>query len=85
MPNPCEHGNRVLADGRIEKTVALIGHTAQETYNEKNRHAELLAGHEQAVTRHVDAGIFHVHGGLLAAEGRADGDRHRFLFARHRD
>jgi hypothetical protein len=45
----------------------------------------LFAHRKQAVAGNVDAGIFHIHGGLLAAESGAGGNRHCLLLACRRD
>ena len=80
-----KHRNRMLADGRVEKTVALIRHAAEIADDQQQRHAELFADREQAVTRHIDAGVFHVHRRLFAAERRPGGDGDRLLLVGHRD
>ena len=72
----------MLADGRREKTVTLIGNSAEITDHKKNRHAELLAGDKQTVARNIDAGVFHINGALFPAQCRPDGDGYRLLFAR---
>ena len=70
----------MATDRGIKKTIALIGHAAQVTRDEQDWHSQLFAHREQTVARNIDAGIFHVDGRLLAAEGRTGSNGDRFLF-----
>src|SRR4029077_8880845 len=77
-----KHRDGAIANGRIEKTVTLIGDSTQKTDDQKQRHAELLADGEQTVAGDVDASVFHIDGCLFATEGSARRNGYRFLLAR---
>src|SRR5262245_4843730 len=75
----------MATDRGVKKTVALIRNATQITRNKEDWHPQLFADGKQTITRNIDAGILHINGRLLPAEGCAGSNGHRFLLARSGD
>src|SRR5439155_9048477 len=57
--------NGMTTDACIKKTIALIRKTTEESGDQEDRNAQLLANGQQAIARNIESGIFEIDRRLL--------------------